>query len=141
MRKYSKITKLACVAVIAGAVSIPFTSFATNDDVPYEFKIYGYQQNGKEADGRYRQTKSVDNTWKVKLNKTGEGSGSVTRFWIEDSSARNVSIHKDVKQGNGEYHTSPYASANERTVWLTAQNNNYNGTSYTVEGIWDEEIW
>lgn len=141
MKRLNKITKLACIAVIAGGISVPFNAFATDDNIGYNFTIYGYQQNGKEADGRYRQTADVNNPWKVKLTSSGEGAGTITRFWIEDSSASNVSISKDVAQGNGAYYTDPYSSANGRTVWLTAENNNYNGSSYSVSGIWDEETW
>ncbi|GIN96133.1 hypothetical protein J6TS1_20030 [Siminovitchia terrae] len=141
MKKVNKITKIFLIAIIALGVSIPLNTLASNDNIGYSFKIYAYQQNGKEKNGRYRQTKSVDNPWKVKLNSSGEGKGTITRFWIENSSAKNVSMSRNVKQGAGAYYTNPYASANQRDVWLTGENNNYNGKSYTVSGIWDEETW
>lgn len=141
MIKINKITKIAFAAVLAGVISVPITSFASNDDIDFSFKIYSYHQNGKEADGRYRQTEDINNPWKVRLDNSGEGKGTITRFWLENSSAHNVSVSKDVKQGNGPYYTNPDTGANKRTVWLTAENNNFNGSSYTVSGIWDEETW
>ncbi|WP_369347154.1 DUF2712 domain-containing protein [Amylolactobacillus amylophilus] len=29
----------------------------------------------------------------------------------------------------------------KKTVWLTGENNNYNGVTYSVAGVWDEETW
>ncbi|MFS0646899.1 DUF2712 domain-containing protein [Siminovitchia sp. 179-K 8D1 HS] len=141
MKKAKKFIKLSLIAIIALGVSIPLSSLASNDDIGYKFTIYSYHKNGKEKIGRYRQTKSVDNPWKVRLDSSGEGKGTITRFWIENASARNVSMSRDVKQGVGAYYTNPYAQANQTDVWLTGENNNYNGKSYTVSGVWDEETW
>lgn len=140
-KQFKKVTKLFLAAIIALGVYIPLNTLASDDDIAYKFTIYSYQKNGKEKNGRYRQTSYVDNPWKVRLDSSGEGKGTYTRFWLENASATNVSIEKNVKQGAGAYYTNPYSSANKTDVWLTGENNNYNGKSYTVSGIWDEETW
>ncbi|MCO7128258.1 DUF2712 domain-containing protein [Sporolactobacillus shoreicorticis] len=142
MKKRHVIVKMV-VALLATVVIGFGTQFASakDNDIGYKFKVYGWMANGKETEGRYRQTDSIDNSWKVQLKTSGEGQGTITGFWLENSSAQNVSQTEYVKQGEGPHYQKPFASANKRDVWLTAQNNNFNGESYTVKGIWDEETW
>lgn len=142
MVKRKLVLKIVLALLITTVVGFGTSSaFASNNKIDYSFKVYGYWFNGKAPDGRYRETDNVNNSWKVRLEHSGEGSGTITTFWLENASSGNVTISKDVKQGNGPYYTNPYTSANKTTVWLTAQNNNYNGDSYTVSGYWDEETW
>lgn len=139
--KFKNIVKLTGAALMAVGVILPMNTLAANDNIDFSFKIGILHANGKEKAGRYRQTTSTDNPWKVKLDSSGEGKGTVTRFWLENASAGNVSTTRNATQGKGAYYTDAYLSANKRDVWLTGENNNYNTTSYTVSGKWDEETW
>src|SRR5699024_8258081 len=98
-KQFKKITKLVLISAVALGIYFPLNTLASDDDIGFSFKIYSYQKNGKEANGRYRQTSYIDNPWKVKLNSSGEGKGTITRFWLENSSASNVSAGVNVKQG------------------------------------------
>ncbi|KRK37627.1 hypothetical protein FC62_GL001241 [Amylolactobacillus amylotrophicus DSM 20534] len=122
-------------------LSLAGTVYASNDSISFKFTVSPWQQNGKAAGGRYRQTTHPENPWKVKLNSSSEGSGTITRFWLEDASANNVSTSVDATQGLGPYYTNALTTASQKTVWLTGENNNYNGVTYSVAGVWDEETW
>lgn len=133
-------TVLLSIGVVGG-IGFTQVALASNDSISFSFKIYSFWQNGKEKEGRYRQTDDINNPWKVRLDKSGEGAGTISEFWLENASASNVSSVRAVKQGNGAYYDNPFYGANKTTVWLTGQNNNYNGDMYNVSGIWDEETW
>lgn len=119
------------------------TALAGDNNISFKFRIPGGsgKPNGQETDCRYRQTKSYDNPWKVNLKESGEGAGTRTEFWLEKSSGKNVAPVVSVKQGAGAYYREAFPSASQTNVYLTAQNNNENGKSYTVSGCWDEETW
>lgn len=92
-----------------------------------------------DANARYRQTKDPNNPWKVCLESSGEGKGSITTFWLEIKSGKNVSTGVNVKQGDPAKYSAAYNDANAVTVYLTGQNNNYSSAVYNVSGFWDEE--
>lgn len=102
------------------------------------FTIKAGQANSHSGP-RYRQTKNTNNKWKVKLEKSGEGKGTVTRFWLEKSSGKNVSTTVNVKQGHKPYYTPAYTDASKTYVRLTAENNADTSKTYRVSGYWDEE--
>lgn len=71
------------------------------------------------------------------LDSSDETGGTTkTRFWIEGSDGTNLSETMDILEDAGWSYKNPYSSANERTVYLTAENNNYNSESYTAIGRW-----
>lgn len=131
--------------MILVVLAIPATNIvlAGDDNYDFRFRIPGGsgQPNGQEADGQWRQTNDPENPWKVDLNSSGEGDGTYTVFWLEKSDGENVSPSRNVKCKGPKYYTNAYKKASERRVYLTAQNNNKNGTSYLVSGYWDEETW
>ncbi|MDD3184360.1 MAG: DUF2712 domain-containing protein [Anaerostipes sp.] len=123
---------------------IPASSyvFAADNNFGFSFHIPGGTgSNGQEEKGRYRQTRHTDNPWKLDFNKSGEGAGTYSDFWLEKSSGKNVSTVRHAKCNGPVYYTNAYSSASETTVYLTAENNNKNGSAYTVSGYWDEETW
>lgn len=121
------------------ALLIPASIYASDDKWGYAFKIKGYQENTRTGP-RFRQTNNTANPWKVALEKSNEGGkGSITTFWLEVKSGKNVSTSVNAKQGHAPYYTSAYSDANHVDVYLTAQNNNYNARFYDVSGHWDEE--
>ncbi len=75
------------------------------------------------------------------MTYTGEGSNTITNYWMENSATTNVTPTVSVTQGKGYYYENAYSSANGTTVYLTAENNNFNGSAYNVSGYWDEETW
>lgn len=73
------------------------------------------------------------------MQSSGEGARTVTTYWLENASGTNVSPSLNVKQGNGSYYSAAYSNASKKNVYLTAQNNKYNSSRYSVSGFWDEE--
>ncbi|MDF0479540.1 DUF2712 domain-containing protein [Vagococcus sp. PNs007] len=131
----------ALASVVTLSSSFYINALATDDNISFNFRVPSYQSNGHEATGQYRQTTHTDNQWKVKLLKSGEGKGTITKFWLENKNDTNVSKTVNAKQGSGPYYKDAYKSASQINVWLTAENNNFNGDSYNVSGNWDEETW
>lgn len=136
--KNKKMIALIISALAIVALLIPASIYASDDKWGYAFRIKGYQENTRTGP-RYRQTSNTENPWKVALEKSGEGTGTITTFWLEVKSGKNVSTSVNAKQGHAPYYTSAYDDANRVNVYLTAQNNNYNAGFYDVSGNWDEE--
>ena len=135
---------LLAAMVTCGILSSVLTGFfvtASNDDIFFSFRIGTYHENGRDSHGRYRQTNDTNNPWKVKMTFTGEGSNTVTNYWLENAATTNVTPTVAVTQGKGFYYENAYSSANNTTAYITAENNNYNGMAYNVTGYWDEETW
>ena len=115
--------------------------FATNDNIDYRFRIGINKNYSQETDGRFRQTLNPKNPWKVKLETSQEGKGTITTFWLADQLFGVVSYYRDAKQGAGAYYTEAMPEASNKMVYLTGQNNNWSSVAYIVEGKWDEETW
>jgi hypothetical protein len=115
-------------------------SYAGNDNINFSFTIKPLGQNTRSS-GQYRETTNQYNAWKVNLQNSNEASGNtVTRFWLEGYNKQNVSPSPDVLEGSGAHYYNTYTSASQRTVYLTAQDNDLNLTAtYTASGVWDEE--
>ncbi|WP_181185383.1 DUF2712 domain-containing protein [Lactiplantibacillus pentosus] len=132
--------RVAMAVGLSGALllsSVPVN--ASNDNHNYSFRIYGLKQNSQSA-GRYRQTKNYKNNWKVKLASSGEGVHTKSIFWLEKAGGKNISESVKKQQGKGaSYRRVKSSFPGGRTVMLTAQNNNFNGSEFNVSGYWDEE--
>ena len=133
---------LGKIVLLSGAMGIlmSINSMASDDNVSFSGTVKTYQKNTR-LDCRYRQTEKKENPWKVCLESSGEGKGTVTLFWLESTTGKNLSDDVYAVQGGPVYYNNPYSSAKKCDVYLTAENNNYNGNSYYVTGIWDEETW
>ena len=131
--------------VLAGAVTLCLcmgvNAFATDDNYSFAFMIKPYHANSRvESSGaRYRETTDPKNMWKVGLRKSGEGSGTITNFWLEVYDETNVSGDISAKQGTKNYYKAAYETASQKNVYLTAENNGYDSIRYNVSGVWDEE--
>ena len=112
--------------------------YADDTNTSFKFKIYSYNQNGQESKGRYRQTLRPENPWKVKLV---ESKNPTALFWLEGNNGQNVSADAVGRRGGGAVYTPAYASASQRTVYLTGQNNVWESAEFYVSGVWDEETW
>lgn len=110
----------------------------TNDNIWFNFRVGANQGNGYTSH-QYRQTTNIHNQWKVNLEHSDEGSGTVSTFWLELDDGTNVTDAHDVKQGSGNHYYDARSSASEKYVHLTAENNNVSGNTYYVNGYWDEE--
>lgn len=128
---------LATASIATMAISSVYAG--AENDYAYKFKVSSYHNNEHCDISRHRQTADPGDRWKVKLSTSAEGTGTYTRFWLENYDEDNVSQTVDVKQGVGYYYRPSYNSGCKTYVWLTAENNNYNSDSYEVSGYWDEE--
>ena len=127
------------VAVVFSCVSTINAHAATNDNYDYKFQIGRWAGNGSVEKARERTTEYYNNAWKVRLDTSGEGTGTITRFWLELKSGTNVTGAIQAKQGGAEQYKIAYPEAQKKWVYLTGENNNYNNSTYYVTGIWDEE--
>ncbi|WP_288885195.1 DUF2712 domain-containing protein [uncultured Eubacterium sp.] len=108
----------------------------------YKGVILKYRNN-TTLDSAYRDTNSAVVPFSVRLDESDEptkdGKKTITRFWLEDKNFDNISKTIDVTLKEGFYKTNPYSEANKKTVFLTAENNNYNANMYNIKGKWKEE--
>lgn len=137
-RKTKKIIGLALAILSIATITIPNVFAGEENDNPYGFHIDGWHNNS-HSKSRERYTDDPSDRWKVKLSTTGEGKGTYTTFWLENYTGDNVSKTVDVKQGKGYYYRPSYRKGCRIYVYLTAENNNFNSTTYDVTGYWDEE--
>lgn len=128
------------VAMLAAMNVIP--TFASDDNHGYSFVIKANHANTYSS-SRYRQTTNTNNPWKVNMTYSGEGTGTITTYWLAlyNSSHTLVSGTHDVKQGSGAHYYTATSKANQMDVCLGAENNNNSTNTYTVSGYWDEETY
>lgn len=131
-----------CLCTAAASTLMVSNAFAEYQDnnVSFAFRIQGSVDNAQESKERFRHTKDNDNSWKVQLRSSGEGKGTITKFWLENEDGKSASSEYDIKQGD----PARYKPANKKgahiDVLLTAENNNFCSTKqYNVSGYWDEE--
>lgn len=139
MNNIKKIASIIIVLSLMIMFACTTNVFAGDANHNFSFTVGSYHKNGRNEVGRYRKTTNPNNAWKVQLVQSGEGSGTITRFWLEHYDGENVSDGVNVTQGVGATYSPAYSSASQSTVYLTGENNNYNGASYSVSGYWDEE--
>lgn len=125
---------MAFTMLVASASNV-FATQAYN----FHFRVEAHQANGHEPSPRYRGDVSPSNRWWVKLIKSGEGKGALTDFWLEARNGTNLSPSMRVQCGNGWYGQRAYASASNRKVLLTAEDNTDKPSGYTVSGRWQTQ--
>jgi hypothetical protein len=141
--KKTKLIALGTVAALALGVS-SLQVAADNKNMNYSFDIKSYQRNDTTGT-QYRQTTTERNTWKVRMYKSSEGTGTFTRYWLENEDYGNVSPSVNVKAGNGkaysgrDYYIRADRDASSTNVRLAGENNNYSSNQYSAYGYWDEE--
>lgn len=135
LRKYNKLIPLLVVlCFLFGGVaygSYNMTKFSGN--------IQSYWKNTR-FDNSHRSTKDTENPWRVAIDYSGEGKGTITTFWLEDFYGHNVSQDVDaVYNGIYQYVCPAYSSASGIDVYLTGENNNWNSDVYYIEGRWSPQ--
>ncbi len=134
------IQSIVVLGLLIGMFGI--TSFASNDNIGFNFKILANGLPSHSSGSRYRQTTHCDNQWKVQMTISGEGEGTVTIFSLgRVDTDKSASPMVFATQGLGPYYQSANPAANQTNVNLRGKNNNYNAKTYQVYGIWDEETW
>ncbi|MGM0807466.1 MAG: DUF2712 domain-containing protein [Bacillota bacterium] len=130
--------KLGLCAAIGVGFLYPSISSAGYNEYGFEFTIKPQQGNSR-SEGLYRSTTNRNDAWLVNVNHSGEGYYDFSTFWLENSGGTNVSPSRLVSEADPNLYTKAYDNASQTTVYLTAENNNYNNTTYGVNGYWDEE--
>ncbi|MGN7312688.1 DUF2712 domain-containing protein [Alkalicoccobacillus gibsonii] len=140
MKKMRKNAIKLTAALVLGVslFGVANSTFASDDKHGYSFTIKAAHANNYSGE-RYRQTKNTNNKWKVALQTSGEGKGTITTFWLDKAGTGRVSNTVNAKQGAGAYYREAFAAANQSYVRLGAENNNYSNNTYTATGYWDEE--
>lgn len=135
-----KLSFLAIFAIICTCVSVAYASYSYEDSYGFTMTIkqnraWNYTSN------RYRESQRPENRWKVNLQHSTEGAGTVVNFKLSSSDHKtNLSNTYAVAQGTGPHYYYAYASAGGRDVCLAGQNNNNVNKEYVAMGVWDEEV-
>lgn len=135
LRKYSKLIPLLVVfCVLTGGVA-----YGSYTMTKFSGDIKTLQKNTRFA-WKHRSTKDTENPWRVTIDYSGEGNGTITTFWLEDFYGNNVSQDVDaVYDGIHQYLCPAYSSASGIDVYITGENNNYNFDEYYIEGRWSPQ--
>ncbi|MGE1164474.1 DUF2712 domain-containing protein [Peribacillus simplex] len=137
--KGKKLIQHALIFGLFATIFIPSSTFAWPSTGGFAFNIQPNQGNTR-SEGAYRSANTTAIPWGVQVDSSNEsGDKTYTRFWIEGVDGTNVSESANVLEDSGDKWVNPYSTANQRTVYLTAENNNYNSESFLVTGFWDEE--
>lgn len=134
--------RIGIVAVVFCAflgVSAVDIAASENNNIYFQFWVKSFWGNGRVTEGRYRSTTDTNDAWKVQLKSSGEGEGTITNFWLENYDEENVTRDISAVAGEDAKYDKVKSGATERNLYLTGENNNYNGNSYSVWGYWDEE--
>ncbi len=114
----------------------PVFALASTKTYSYKISVPAHLQNGREDTGRYRGDVSGSNKWGVKVEKSSEGSGTATDFWLEVASGKNVSHYVRAYEDGNWYKKDAFESARNQKVFLTAEDNYDVGYGYIVSGRW-----
>ena len=113
---------------------------ASDDNHSFSFTMKSKQANSYNAAARYRQTSNPNNKWKVNLQNSAEGAGTISIFWIARADNKKAASNKyKVAQGTGAHYYNANNNGNQTDVQLAAKNNNNSSKSYKISGVWDEE--
>jgi hypothetical protein len=136
----SNAIKIVISSLIALSLLLPsFTYAANNDDWGFNFTIQKNQANSRTSEHHKRDTANENVAWRVNLTGSEEGWGGITQFWLENGSGHNITPTASAHSGWGNVFTKANSDAHNQEAYLTAQNNDYDNTSYRVSGTWDEE--
>ncbi|WP_312092316.1 DUF2712 domain-containing protein [Niallia sp.] len=130
------------VSLLSVGVLMPNLGHAEDNPREYQILVPNYHGNGQEDQGYLRESGDSRVQWGVSLTNSDEGNGTYTRFWLELGTGANVTNGHDVKEGGGykQYDFEKASDAKGKKVYLTAENNNYNSSTFEITGEWDEEI-
>ncbi|MCD7723398.1 MAG: DUF2712 domain-containing protein [Clostridiales bacterium] len=111
---------------------------ATDDNISFSLGVKALQANSYTGQEK-RSTTNPKNSWKVDFNSSSETKGTVSTFWLVNTSHSAVSAKQDIKVGAAPLYSPAYSSANNTYVQLAVENNTNTTESYSVKGYWDEE--
>ncbi|WP_141603791.1 DUF2712 domain-containing protein [Terrilactibacillus laevilacticus] len=149
VKKYFRIMLVGLIGFSIVA-STQFVSAYEDNDIGFSYTIRPKYGN-TNGDSRHRSTTNNNNMWKVSLDRSDEGKGTITTFWLEGlnwytgdywqaSSTHDVHQHDPI--GSGIYYYDYYTANNngdDTEARLSAENNNYSTGYYNIYGHWDEE--
>lgn len=72
-------------------------------------------------------------------NETPIENKTMSKFWLEKSNGTNVTYVWTLLEDGDPLYATTFTTGCQRWVFLTGENNNFNGSVYTVKGYWDEE--
>lgn len=135
-----KLSLLTIFTIICACVSVAYASYSYEDSYSFNIDIKANRFWNYTAN-RYRESSRPENRWKVNLQNSTEGSGTVLNFKLSASNhSTNLSNTYSVAQGTGNHYYAAYSNAGGRDVCLAGQNNNNVSKTYKASGVWDEEV-
>ena len=111
---------------------------ATDDDIAFSLGVKALKANSYTGQ-QLRSTTNPKNSWKVNFKSSTETKGTISTFWLVNTSHSAVSAKQDIKVGSSPLYSPAYSSANKTNVKLAVENNTNTTENYTVKGYWDEE--
>ncbi len=140
----AKYLKVVVAMLVCGFVLFTGSVGAKDNPTSYSFTVKPFwKEQGRDNHGKFRESKNLNNPWKVSLTSTTEGSGNgnnyQTNFCLTDYNHERVSNYLKVIQGKGYFTKEAYAEMVEKVVYIAAEDNGFNFSSYSVKGAWDEE--
>lgn len=135
-----KLSLLTIFLMICVCLCVAYASYSYEDSYSFHFTVKPYR-SWNYTTCRYRESYRPENKWKVNLQNSTEGSGTIINFKLSASNhSTNLSNTHAVAQGTGNHYYAAYSSAGGRDVCLAGQNNNNVSKTYTISGVWDEEV-
>ena len=111
---------------------------ATDDNIKFSLGVKALKANSYTGQ-QLRSTTNPKNSWKVNFKSSTETKGTISTFWLVNTSHSAVSAKQDIKVGSSPLYSPAYSSANKTNVKLAVENNTNTTENYTVKGYWDEE--
>ena len=111
---------------------------ATDDNIKFSLGVKALKANSYTGQ-QLRSTTNPKNSWKVNFKSSTETKGTISTFWLVNTSHSAVSAKQDIKVGSSPLYSPAYSSANKTNVKLAVENNTNTTEKYTVKGYWDEE--
>ena len=90
MKKRIVMAALAATMLIGMNAS---QAFASDDSIPYSFKIKANYAN-TYSDKEYRQTTNTQNKWKVDMTYSEEGEGTITTYWLAAYNSNHDKVYR-----------------------------------------------
>lgn len=111
---------------------------ATDDNIKFSLGVKPLKANSYTGQ-ELRSTTNPKNSWKVDFKSSTETKGTISTFWLVNTSHSAVSTKQNIKVGSDPLYSPAYSSANNTYVQLAVENNTNTTENYTVKGYWDEE--
>ncbi len=137
---FAKIVASILMLAVVFAISASPVAYASSDEnIDYSFKVKINYAVTRFGESKYRSTSDNNNSWKVNLRTSEEGTNTVTLFslGLEDYTA--ASTWYAVTVGSGSHYFPTNDAADFNRVYLQAKDNSNKSATYQITGFWDEE--